>query len=285
MIKDKTWIEVSVDIKPSLLDVLSNDIFALGAEGLEEKGEQVKIYFQDNKWNDSKLKALITLIRKYDTGFKHSSVHTIRIPYQDWTETWKENFKLFHLTENIIIKPDWDAYQPKNNEIVITISPKMAFGTGHHETTQLVMLMLQKYVKSGHRVLDAGTGSGILAILAAKLGATEITAFDNDPVALENTRENFSLNNNKFEPKIVCGTLEDVEKSEYDTIVANIDRNVLLDLPAKFIDYLKPGGMLILSGLLSRDEDKILTAYEEFNWQVLEKEQKGAWLALALTHK
>ena len=79
--------------------------------------------------------------------------------------------------------------------------------------------------------------------------------------------------------------MEDVEKSEYDTIVANIDRNVLLDLPAKFIDYLKPGGMLILSGLLSRDEDKILTAYEEFNWQVLEKEQKGAWLALALTHE
>lgn len=285
MIKNKTWIEVDVKLEPSLLDIISNDIFSLGAEGIEEAGEQIKIYFQDDKWDESKLNSLTTLIGKHSSDFEPSSIQIRDIPFQDWTESWKENFKLFHLTKNIIIKPDWEAYQPKNDEIVITISPKMAFGTGHHETTQLVMMMLQKYLKKGHHVLDAGTGSGILAILAAKLGAIEITAFDNDPVALENTKENFSLNSIELKPRIICGTLDDIQKSKNDIILANIDRNVLLDLPEKFIDFLKPGGILILSGLLSRDEDKILTTYEEFNWQVLEKDQKGAWLALALTHK
>ena len=275
---------MNVEIDPSLLDVLSNDIFSLGADGLEEADDLVKIYFQNQQWDESKLNLLVETISKYKPGFNHSNIQTNNIPLQDWTESWKENFKLFNLTENIIIKPDWDEYQPQNGEIVITISPKMAFGTGHHETTQLVMMMLQKYLKNGHRVLDAGTGSGILAILAAQLGAVEITAFDNDPIAIENTKENFSLNNIDIKYDIVCGVLDDIEKSEYDIIVANIDRSVLLDLPERIVDYIKPGGTLILSGLLSRDEDKILNAYEEFNWQVIEKEQKGAWLVLVLTH-
>ena len=160
----------------------------------------------------------------------------------------------------------------------------MAFGTGHHETTQLVMVMLQKYLKNEQRVLDAGTGSGILAILAAQLGAAEITAFDNDPIAIENAKENFDLNNIKTAHSIIYGVLEDIKELEYDVIVANIDRNVLLQLPEKLVGYIRPGGILILSGLLSRDEDKILNAYEEFDWRPVEKNQRGAWIVLALTH-
>jgi ribosomal protein L11 methyltransferase len=284
MINEQTWIEVNVDINPSLLDTISNDIFSLGADGLEEADDLVKIYFQSQQWNESKLNLLVETISRFNPDFNSSYIHTKNIPFQDWTENWKENFKLFYLTDKIIIKPDWDEYQPQKSEIVITISPKMAFGTGHHETTQLVMLMLQKYVNKGQRMMDAGTGSGILAILAAQLGADEITAFDNDPVATENTKENFLQNNINIKHNIICGVLDDIEKSEYDIIVANIDRSVLLGMPGKFIDYIKPGGKLILSGLLSRDEDKILTAYEEFNWKVIEKDQKGAWIVLVLTN-
>jgi ribosomal protein L11 methyltransferase len=284
MVQYKKWVEVSIQIDPSLLNVISNDVFTLGADGLEETNECIKIYFPDEQWNSKVEKSLSRLITKLNPEFTSSLIQTRHIPNQDWTESWKENFKLFHLTDNIIIKPDWIEYQAQQDEIVVTICPKMAFGTGHHETTQLVMLMLQKYLGEGQRLLDAGTGSGILAILAAQLGVAEITAFDNDPVAIENARENFSLNNIKIEQNIFCGTLNNVEISEYDIIVANIDRNVLLELPEKLIAYIKPGGTLILSGLLSRDEDKILTAYEEFNWQVIEKDQKGAWIVLALTH-
>jgi ribosomal protein L11 methyltransferase len=284
MINEQTWIEVNVDINPSLLDTISNDIFSLGADGLEEADDLVKIYFQSQQWNESKLNLLVETISRFNPDFNSSYIHTKNIPFQDWTENWKENFKLFYLTDKIIIKPDWDEYQPQKSEIVITISPKMAFGTGHHETTQLVMLMLQKYVNKGQRMMDAGTGSGILAILAAQLGADEITAFDNDPVATENTKEHFLQNNINIKHNIICGVLDDIEKSEYDIIVANIDRSVLLGMPGKFIDYIKPGGKLILSGLLSRDEDKILTAYEEFNWKVIEKDQKGAWIVLVLTN-
>ena len=284
MINEQNWIEVNVNINPSLLDTISNDIFSLGADGLEEADDLVKIYFQSQQWNESKLNLLVETISRFNPDFNSSYIHTKNIPFQDWTENWKENFKLFYLTDKIIIKPDWDEYQPQKSEIVITISPKMAFGTGHHETTQLVMLMLQKYVNKGQRMMDAGTGSGILAILAAKLGADEITVFDNDPVAAENTKENFLQNNINIKHNIICGVLDDIEQSEYDIIVANIDRCVLLGMPGKFLDYIKPGGKLILSGLLSRDEDKILTAYEEFNWKVVEKDQKGAWIVLVLTN-
>ena len=284
MINEQNWIEVNVNINPSLLDTISNDIFSLGADGLEEADDLVKIYFQSQQWNESKLNLLVETISRFNPDFNSSYIHTKNIPFQDWTENWKENFKLFNLTDEIIIKPDWDAYQPQKSEIVITISPKMAFGTGHHETTQLVMLMMQKYLKKGQRLMDAGTGSGILAILAAKLGADEITVFDNDPVAAENTKENFLQNNINIKHNIICGVLDDIEQSEYDIIVANIDRSVLLGMPGKFLDYIKPGGKLILSGLLSRDEDKILTAYEEFNWKVIEKDQKGAWIVLVLTN-
>ena len=284
MMYNKNWVEVSVQIDPSLLDILSNDIFTLGAEGLEETNKCVKIYFSDEQWNSQREKSLIGLITKLNPKFTSSHILTKHIPYQDWTESWKENFKLFHLTDNIIVKPDWDHYQAQEGEIVITVSPKMAFGTGHHETTQLVMVMLQKYLKDEQRVLDAGTGSGILAILAAQLGAAEITAFDNDPIAIENAKENFDLNNIKTTHNIICGVLEDIKELEYDVIVANIDRNVLLQLPEKFVGYIRSGGTLILSGLLSRDEDKILNAYEEFDWRPVEKNQRGAWIVLALTH-
>ena len=242
MINEQNWIEVNVNINPSLLDTISNDIFSLGADGLEEADDLVKIYFQSQQWNESKLNLLVETISRFNPDFNSSYIHTKNIPFQDWTENWKENFKLFNLTDEIIIKPDWDAYQPQKSEIVITISPKMAFGTGHHETTQLVMLMMQKYLKKGQRLMDAGTGSGILAILAAKLGADEITVFDNDPVAAENTKENFLQNNINIKHNIICGVLDDIEKSEYDIIVANIDRSVLLGMPGKFLDYIKPGG-------------------------------------------
>ena len=284
MMYNKNWVEVSVQIDPSLLDIISNDIFTLGAEGLEETNKCVKIYFSDEQWNSQREKSLIGLITKLNPEFTNSQILTKHIPYQDWTESWKENFKLFHLTDNIIVKPDWDHYQAQEGEIVITVSPKMAFGTGHHETTQLVMVMLQKYLKDEQRVLDAGTGSGILAILSAQLGAAEITAFDNDPIAIENAKENFDLNNIKTAHSIIYGVLEDIKELEYDVIVANIDRNVLLQLPEKLVGYIRPGGILILSGLLSRDEDKILNAYEEFDWRPVEKNQRGAWIVLALTH-
>lgn len=277
------WIETSIRLKPDLLEILSNDIFDLGAEGLEEANGIVRIYFTEDQWNLKSEQLLIEAVKKFDPEFNNTHIQIKEIPYQDWTESWKDNFKLFHLTDHIIIKPDWDNYQAKKGETVITISPKMAFGTGRHETTKLVMLMLQKYIKEGQRLLDAGTGSGILSILAAKLGAEQITAFDTDPTAVENSRENFVLNNIK-NYNLFCGTLDDLKASKYDIIAANIDRNVLSQLAAKFTSYIKSGGLLIISGLLSRDEDKILTIYEEYGWEAIQKEQMGAWIVLVLTY-
>jgi ribosomal protein L11 methyltransferase len=278
------WLEFTAKIDPSILERLSGDIFDLGADGLEELNDGIKIYFPGKIWNANIYDALIAKIKAFSGTFDQSQVEIKTIPAENWNESWKENFKLFRLTDRIIIKPDWDTYSAKRNEIVITIRPKMAFGTGHHETTQLVMIMIEKYFKPGMRLLDAGTGSGILSIFALKKGFSEVIAFDNDPVAVENAKENFTLNGIKNKFTLFCGSIDDLEISEYDMIVANIDRNVLLQLPGKLTKYIIPKGILILSGLLSRDEDKILDTYEEFGWRAIEKEQKGAWLALVLKY-
>ena len=227
---------------------------------------------------------MVNRIQQIDPHFSVNQIKTKQVVWEDWTENWKQNFATFRVEPNIIVAPDWEEPQVQPGEQLIKISPKMAFGTGHHETTQLILSLLPANLDRGMQVLDAGTGSGILAILAAKLGAGHVTAFDTDPVAVENARENTELNSVKNKIDIYTGYLSDGLKNKYDLIMANINRNVLLDLCVQWSDYIQPGGKLILSGILETDEDIIRSAYEKKNWQYLNKKQKGEWIALVFSY-
>ena len=253
--------------KPELNeDILSEIVFSNGGIGIEEQKEYLICSFDKNVTKDA--------INKLFQTNEIDIVKIDEIIEKDWLAEWKKSYKAIEL-DRFVICPSWE---PKDIEgkISIDIDPKMAFGTGTHETTQLILNFLPGYVEDGMKVLDAGTGSGILAIAAEKLGAKDIFAFDVDEVAIENAVENIKINNcSKI--KLRTGLL-DLASNEYDLILANINRNVLLDIADDLINRLKKSATLILSGLLIEDFDKVRECYKDLD--LIESKKQGEWMAL-----
>jgi len=203
---------------------------------------------------------------------------------QDWTENWKQFFTPIKILNKFIILPSWE----KNNHpdlIPIYIEPKMAFGTGHHESTQLALMLMEEFLKPGMRVLDVGTGSGILTIYAAQKGASFVLGIDNDAVSIENAMENAALNG--VAEKIIFRIRDAREfyHPDFDLVVANINRNVLLEITAGLQKALKPSGILILSGILKQDRPVMLEALKAFPLEQVAEKTKNEWLGLAFKKK
>lgn len=279
---NNNWIEIIVENPPYILEEISSFLFEMGCSGIEEGDKSFKIYFAENDWNDQLKERLIHLCVNKNIPELNISLNIIKT--ENWNENWKENFKVFHLGENIIIQPDWANYQSKKNEYVITIAPKMAFGTGHHETTQLILKRLEKEMKAGLSVLDAGTGSGILAIYCALLKASKIVAFDNDPVAIENATENLALNGVLDKINLLSANLYDIKEEQFDLIIANINKNILIEFSSHFANYANSGTKLILSGLLDTDKKEIIECYEKNKWIHKNCDQLNEWISLQFVY-
>ena len=200
---------------------------------------------------------------------------------QDWSKKWKEKWNVTHVTNNITVVPSWLNYTPKDNEIVITLDPGCAFGTGTHQTTQLCMKGMEKYLKKGDKMADIGTGSGILAILAKKLGASSVYGCDNDDtvidVAIENAEKN-GENDCKFELKTADKLTE-----KYDFVCANILHNVLFDIMGDLKNILKDSGILSLSGILDEKKDIVLEAINRENLKIMDVITQDQWISYIVT--
>jgi len=277
-----SWIEIKLNIPHEKMESISAYLFAQGCEGIHLTNENVLIYFSQFRWSNERKLALIDYIREFVSSFSARDIQVVRFADQDWNKKWKEYFKPLRISQRIVVRPPWEPHWDKKDEIAITINPKMAFGTGHHESTQLMIEGIEKWVKEGMDVLDVGTGSGILAIIADKLGATSVMAFDNDPVALKNAFENAQLNGSSDKIRFFLANPEMLRPSEYDLILANINRNVLLKYADLFSDLLKSEGKLILSGLLLSDEANILEEYIRAGYVMIQKKVKKSWLMLVL---
>ncbi|HHJ52613.1 MAG TPA: 50S ribosomal protein L11 methyltransferase, partial [Caldithrix abyssi] len=202
---------------------------------------------------------------------------------QDWNRAWKAYFKPERVTRRLVVCPPWEKYRPAKNERVLIINPKMAFGTGHHETTKLLLMFLEEFNPRGKTVLDIGTGSGILSIYAVMLGATDALGVDVEPAAVENAHENAELNGVSQRTDFLVGELNRVPARRYPLILANINRRVLENLAAPLKDYIEPQGVLLLSGLLVKDLPVIERHYQQQGWRVVSRKRLGEWQALALT--
>ena len=274
------WIELEINIKPQNIEMLAPSLFAFGAEGIEEKNNTIIAYFKKSIWKKDSYEKIENLLRNTFPEMEDIQISVHEIPSEPWDENWKENFKPFNITENLMIYPDWEPVPVDNKTDVIIISPKMAFGTGHHETTQLILEMMPKYLNDNMHVLDAGTGSGVLAIYSALKGAAQVMAYDFDPVATENTVENIHLNHVDDKIKVVTGELQDIPQKEYDIILANININVLIGIPEELHRYIADKGTLILSGLLKVDFERVVSAYKN-RWKLVGQKTKNEWVALA----
>jgi ribosomal protein L11 methyltransferase len=199
---------------------------------------------------------------------------------QNWNKLWEKSREVIKVSERIVIKPTFKNYTAKENEIVLTIDPKMSFGTGEHQTTKLVLRLLEKFVKPGMKVLDVGSGTGILAIAAVKLGAAKAVAVDFDEICLENCKENCILNNVNNSVEVVTGEIDDVKDKDFDLILANIQKNVLLEITQKIKAKLNQNGIVILSGLLESDKTAIEEKYHSLGFITEQVEQMEEWIAV-----
>lgn len=244
-------------------------------------------YFPDNETTSGKCAALE---RELDRLKADENIHTritfSRIDEEDWAESWKEFFWPIKITDRIVIKPTWRKYSANTDEIIIEIDPGMAFGTGTHPTTALCIQLIQRYIKPGDTFLDVGTGSGILMIAAAKLGALEIAGIDIEEVAVEVARKNLGLNKipeSKY--WVAMGNLADIIKKPYRVVVANILAEVIVDLMDDITGVVADGGVFICSGIIKPKKKMILSALESRGFQCLTVIEEDEWVAIAVENQ
>jgi ribosomal protein L11 methyltransferase len=198
----------------------------------------------------------------------------------DWVEAWKERLNVLHVGRHVVIRPSWREYTPLPGDLVIQLDPGMAFGTGLHPTTQMCLVALEEWVGPDTEVLDLGTGSGILAIAAARLGARDVLAVDNDPEAVKTARENVAANAVEGPVSVVPGSLAEVT-GNYDLAVANILANVIVQMMQEGLAArIRPGGRLIATGILADQEPEVVAALEQEGLTLVERQQRDDWVCL-----
>ena len=213
-----------------------------------------------------------------------AEIEVIGLCEEDWANSWKEFYKPFKVGK-IVIVPAWEHYEAKDGEIIVTMDPGMAFGTGTHETTRLIISLLQKYVKEGDSLLDVGTGSGILAICGAKLGADKCRAYDIDPMSVRVANEN--IRESGLEDKITCAQSDLLRQAEnrvggYDIICANIVADIIIRMTPDVAPFMSEKTVLLASGIIAERCDDVVRCFEQHGFKIVERAEDNGWCALAV---
>jgi len=255
-------------------DLLINALGEIGFDTFEELELGFKAYIPEDVFDQQ---ALDEQLLPYKDLFTFSYEITL-IPQKNWNEVWESNFEPIEIGDKIYVRATFHEPKPEF-EYEIVIDPKMAFGTGHHQTTAMMLGLMLENEFAGKKVLDMGCGTGILAIMAAKLGANDITAIDYDPVCYESTIENSALNNvGNIKP--LCGSKEVIPNEQYDTILANINRNILIDQMPRYAEVLKTDGEIYFSGFYeSPDLDIITDEARKYGLKYITHKKDKDWVA------
>lgn len=283
MNKPERWLSVTIPGRRGALEAVENFLFELGCCGLENLENGVRAWFPE-PWDERGIKRRLT---RYGESLMQMGADPLECTFseidrEDWGEGWKKYFKPVTVGSRFLVRPPWES-APVPDRLEIIINPALAFGTGTHETTQLVMELMEELAAPGCRVLDSGTGSGVLALAAVKLGAGSVTAFDIDPDALANAAENLALNGAQAKVRLVHGGLADLPPQQYDLVLANINRHVLVSLIPHFVPFLKKGGSMILSGILIEEHEHLLAALSGAGFDIRQQRRKGEWEALIVS--
>lgn len=215
-----------------------------------------------------------------------SDVRVSSLQEEDWANAWKDHFQVHRIGERVVIRPPWREYEPEGDDIVVEMDPGMAFGTGLHPSTKLSMLGTEDVVTDGCTVLDVGTGSGILAIAAIKLGASKADTVDVESVAVTATRENADRNGVGDRIAVELGSVGEGEPfwgEQYDVVLANIIARVLIDLSEAIVAHTKPGGSIVLAGIIESREKDVIDAFSAAGATVINRRFLEDWVSLVLT--
>jgi ribosomal protein L11 methyltransferase len=284
----QTWQVLSLHPGFGLDEMLAARLFDLGAVGTQQMEDRLLAYFPEpcaSAKIASDLQTFLAQLRVDGMKLPEITITNQQIAAQDWHSAWKRYFKPIFISARVLIRPSWEAAVAlAPDQIEIIIDPKQAFGTGHHATTRSMVQLLEKYLRPGTRAIDVGTGTGILAIAAAKLQPNvQVVAFDTDPIAVEAACENINLNHAQDYVKLYSGPLAALRVQAVDLILANLQHQTLLPLLADFSSRLARGGILLLSGLLVQESESIRSALESSGLQCIETRTEEEWLTLAAT--
>ena len=264
------YTEININTNDSALkDLLIAELTQIAFEGFEETDWGLKAFLPDENFNEEALKVIT---EKYEIEYEKTN-----IPSQNWNELWESNFNPMTVDDFVGVRASFHApIQNVEHEIIIT--PKMSFGTGHHATTYMMMDLMRNMDFKNKTVYDFGSGTGILAILAEKLGSDSVLAVDYDDWCIENSLENVASNACKF---ITIEKSDNANTGEtFDIVLANINKNIILDNIVYLSKDIKPNGYILLSGLLPEDEKDILNVAESQGWEHLKTVTKNNWIAL-----
>lgn len=206
---------------------------------------------------------------------------------EDWANAWKAYYKPIKIGSKIVIVPAWEKYEAAEGELIVRMDPGMAFGTGTHETTRLVIGLLEKYTTPGVRMLDVGTGSGILAICASKLGAGECKAYDIDPMSVRVARENIKdsgLTNITCDQSDLLRSV-DLEGGKYGLVCANIVADIIIRMTPDVHKYIADDGVLLASGIIMERSSDVVECFEAHGFEIVERAEENGWCALAVKRK
>lgn len=274
---------MTIPVSDETSELVSSFLFESGASGVVEEDGTLITYFPSPFSVEILLKKVrnyIDELQRLGLAFPSQSVVTDEIQDRDWNEEWKKSYGMTKISDRILIRPSWEKPPQNSPECTIEIDPEMAFGTGTHATTSLTLqILLEKEIRGNERILDFGTGTGILSIAAIKLGAQKTVAFDIDPIAAHTAVHNAKKNNVGKHIHVFAGSCEAVTKTRFDLIVANVNRSVILKFMPFLSEMLDDAGKMILSGILDREEEMIRDALGIYRLQILQINARDEWLA------
>lgn len=308
------WCEISIQTSHEAVELIAEIFRDLGASGVViEDPELVNDYITSGKWDytdipiaketevvvekaylpvNGELEGRIQTLQQEIKALESRGVNTApavlttaELQDEDWSDTWKQYFHTEKPGERVVIKPTWEEYEPKDDEVVIELDPGAAFGTGTHATTSMCIRQLEKLVKPGMTVFDVGTGSGILSIISAKLGAKNIQAVDYDDSVLKIVEENLEQNNVQDIISVAQSDLMQNVHGKAELVIANIIADIIIRLFDQLDEHLEQGGTLLTSGIIEDRIEDVLTAAEKHGYGVVERLENKGWACITFKRK
>lgn len=285
--QESVWRSVCISLKPGYEDIITSHIFESGFSGLEEQmaddGIIINAYYHHTTHSPDQLeqfKRSINEIPTFNKNTPYEILFIVDVPDQDWETNWRCGLKANEIGSRFVVRPSWIDYTNDGSRIEIIIDPKMAFGTGGHATTRLCIEMLENINPDGLTVIDAGCGSGILSIASVKLAAINVFGFDHDPFSVENARENIRLNGVEDSITIVKADIMSVAPEPADLVLANMISGALIPGLPGLCDFLKPGGTVVISGLLAEEETLFDDVLDKAGMKIIELTRADEWIAV-----
>jgi ribosomal protein L11 methyltransferase len=280
----KSWKRIHINISEDNHDFLIAYLTLAGFSGFLQEAMFLECIIHSSLWNSKKKKEVDAILRqRFDIGIQYS-ISTIH--ERNWNKAWEKSIDIVEATNNICIAPSWKSIPAKyKKKIIVTIDPKMSFGTGHHVTTRLILRLIERHIASGMHILDFGCGTGVLGIACVKLGASRVVGIDNDSWCIENAKENIILNNVQRKMKFIPGSISKIPNHKYDMIVANIDYPTISRYFKSLFRHLKSSGYILFSGILTKDFITLQNMFNDHGLTVLEHRIEDEWSACTLVRK